>query len=191
MVKSGQHEGYVRIISGQWRRRRIPVTDVPGLRPTGDRIRETLFNWLQAFLPGSRCLDVFAGTGALGIEAASRGAVHTLLIERHPAAVAALEVFVASLDTSQVEVLQADSLDHLTENPGQAYDVVFVDPPFEVAVQEQVMGLLAQHGWLLPAAIVYVESPRQQKPAAAPSGWQEYRNKTIGEVHLQLFRVPA
>lgn len=191
MAKPGQHKGYVRIISGQWGSRRIPVADVPGLRPTGDRVRETLFNWLQAFLPGSRCLDVFAGTGALGIEAASRGAAYTLLLERNRTAVTALEMFVAGLGNPLVEIRQANALTFLEKREGQSYDIVFVDPPFDLELQQRVMDLLVQHGWLSPGAIVYLESTVKQARGSAPAGWQAYRNKTIGEVRLQLFHTPG
>ena len=191
MAKSGKHKGFVRIISGEWRSRRIPVADVAGLRPTGDRVRETLFNWLQLYLPGSHCLDVFAGTGVLGLEAASRGAASALLLERHPKAVAALQLFIVGLKNETVDVRQAESLAYLHQQSDRQYDIVFIDPPFDVAIQGQVMELLAEHAWLAGDAIVYVESSVKQLPVIAPAGWQEFRNKTMGEVRLQLFRVPG
>jgi len=188
MAKTGKHKGYVRIISGEWRSRRIPVADVPGLRPTGDRVRETLFNWLQTYLPGSRCLDLFAGTGILGIEAVSRGAASAVLLEKHHVAVAAMEKIVASLEAASIEVLQANALTYLGGARERKYDIVFIDPPFDVNIQEEVMNLLAENELLSAGAIVYVESAVKQQPPEAPVGWQPLQNKTIGEVRSQLFR---
>jgi 16S rRNA (guanine966-N2)-methyltransferase len=191
MAKPGKHKGSVRIISGSWRGRRIPVADAPGLRPTGDRVRETLFNWLQAYVPGSSCLDVFAGTGVLGLEAASRGATNVVLLEKHAAAVAALRDFVAGLGNEAVSVCQTNSLAYLAGPADQVFDLVFVDPPFDLDVQEQVLDLLAGGGWLSADAFVYVESSNKNAAVSAPSGWQLIRSKVIGEVRLQLFRTAS
>ena len=189
MSKSSKHKGFVRIISGKWRRRRITVADVPGLRPTGDRVRETLFNWIQAYLPGSNCLDLFAGTGALGIEAASRGAAYAVLVERDRTAVNAMEEFVGSLDDPLFEILQVDTLTYLGSNRDQQFDVVFVDPPFDLQLQEQVLGLLAENNWLAPGAIIYVESSVKQSRIAVPMGLARLQDKVIGEVRIQLYRA--
>jgi len=191
MAEPAKHKGSVRIIAGEWRGRRIPVADVPGLRPSGDRVRETLFNWLQAYIPGSHCLDLFAGTGALGLEAASRGATSAMLFECDPVVCAALLKFLSDIGTEKVELCQVDTLAQLAGEPGQIYDIVFVDPPFDLDVQERVVNLLSKQGWLSPNALVYVESPVEKLATLPPSGWQEVRNKTIGEVRLHLFRAPS
>src|SRR5690606_15336453 len=122
--------GRIRIIGGTLRGSRLDVPDRPGLRPTADRVRETLFNWLQPVLPGARCLDAFAGTGALGLEAASRGAASVLALERDPALATALRAAVQRLGATTVEVHAADALAWLARPPDRRFDIVFLDPPF-------------------------------------------------------------
>ena len=144
--------GFVRIIGGTWRRRRLTVPEVSGLRPTGDRIRETVFSWLRQELPGARCLDLFAGSGALGFEAASRGAAEVVLIDSDSTVVSALQTSADELEATQIDIIQADALQWLAK-PGQAFDVVFFDPPFGSALLERACSEVARGGWLAPRGL--------------------------------------
>ena len=123
--------GSVRLIAGQWRGRKLPIVDVEGLRPTGDRVKETLFNWLQTQIPGARCLDLFAGSGSLGFEAASRGAAEVIMVERDPTVVGCLQASAERLSAAQVTILQTDAAAYLQTSP-DPFDIVFLDPPFNV-----------------------------------------------------------
>ncbi len=183
-----QYGGFVRIIAGLWRGRRLPVADVAGLRPSGDRVRETLFNWLQPRLPGARCLDLFAGTGALGFEAVSRGAAHATLIERDPRALAALRKAVEVLDAGdRIEIVAADALQWLSRTEAR-YDLIFVDPPFGSGLRDQAVGLLPDR--MSPGALVYVESPAGDEPTLPPT-LGLIRHKQIAEVELRLLGRPT
>lgn len=147
--------GKVRIIGGVWRGTRLDVPDVPGLRPSPDRVRETLFNWLQGELAGRRCLDLFAGTGALGFEAASRGAAAVTMIERAPRAVDGLRATATRLQAAQVEIVAADALAWLARPPDRHFDLAFVDPPFASGLHQAALDALQP--WLSEAALVHVE----------------------------------
>ncbi len=183
--------GDVRIIGGQWRGRRIAVPERPGLRPTPDRVRETLFNWLAPAIAGSRCLDLFAGTGVLGLEAASRGARQVVLVEGDQEAVRRLREAVHALGPEACEVVQADALAWLRTAP-RPFDVVFLDPPFEAGLLEAAMQALASGGWLAPGAFIYLEAPAQRGAPELPPGWVLHRSGRAGAVgyHLAL-RPPA
>ncbi len=179
--------GTVRIIAGKWRGRRLPVPDLEGLRPSGDRSRETLFNWLQPYLPQARCLDLFAGTGVLGLEAVSRGAAECVLVERSAAAIAAIRQSVALLGADQVSVVAADALTWLERQPAQSVDIVLVDPPFGQGAAQLAMQRLDAADIVRPGGIVYLESGRcEQTPSAGPH-WQGIKEKLLGEVRMQLF----
>lgn len=182
--------GYVRIVGGRWRGRRIPVPALPGLRPTPDRVRETLFNWLAPGIAGSRCLDLFAGTGALGFEAASRGAGQVVLVEREPAAAARLREIAASLDSARIEVVEEDALRFLGR-PQPAFDIAFLDPPFEAGLQDAAMAALESGGWLAPGARIYLELPAERGPPVLPSGWRPHRSGRAGAVGYHLALRPA
>jgi len=172
----------VRIVGGAWRSRILTFTPRPDLRPTPDRVRETLFNWLGQNLTGRTCLDLFAGSGALGFEAASRGAQRVVMIERDARAFKTLQENIAALDAQAVEPRRADALEFLRTDRGK-YDVVFVDPPFRVNLLPQVLVLLPAR--LTPQALVYVEAPRP--PQCAP-GWQVWRHGRAGTVHYALLK---
>lgn len=181
---AAKNTGKVRIIAGRWRGSKLDVPDVAGLRPSSDRVRETLFNWLQGHIPGARCLDLFAGSGALGFEAASRGAAQVVMIERDPLAVAALRASHARLGGEGVEILAADALAWLARTPDRAFDVVFVDPPFAAGVHQKTLDALAR--WLAPGAQVYVETSRDAVlPALA--GFVPRREGATREVRFALF----
>jgi 16S rRNA (guanine966-N2)-methyltransferase len=175
----------LRIIGGEWRGRKLAFADAEGLRPTGDRIRETLFNWLAPYLPGARCLDLFAGSGALGLEAASRGAARVVMLDTAPAVVRLLREHGATLRASGVEVLQADALQYLG-GPAEPYDIVFLDPPFRQGLLQPCCERLATHGWLAPRAWIYLEAERELGEPALPEGWTLHRSNAAGEVGYYL-----
>jgi 16S rRNA (guanine966-N2)-methyltransferase len=181
--------GQVRIIGGRLRGSKLPVPDAAGLRPTGDRVRETLFNWLQFELAGASVLDAFAGTGALGFEAASRGAAHVLLLERDPALAEGLRASARRLHAETVQVDTADALAWLRRPPTEAFDVAFLDPPFGSGLLVEAARLVAP--WLAPAAWIYVEGPAAATPDV-PADWREHRRGRTREVGFALYRrVPA
>jgi 16S rRNA (guanine(966)-N(2))-methyltransferase RsmD len=174
----------VRIIGGVWRSRFISFLPHPDLRPTPDRVRETLFNWLGQDLTGKSCLDLFAGSGALGFEAASRGAKRVVLVERDTAAYRKLGENAALLGADKIELKAADALEFLRSDRG-AYDVVFLDPPFRSDMLPAVLALLPSR--LAPDALVHVEAPLQQA-ANLPQGWQVWREGRAGAVAHQLLK---
>lgn len=145
----------VRIVGGSWRGRRLTVPAGTEVRPTPDRVRETLFNWLDPFLPGAQCLDLFAGTGALGLEALSRGAAETTFVEHDAVLVRALEERVGAL-AAEAQVFHEDALEFLASRPQRPFDVVFVDPPYATGLAQVLERLAA---WLRPEHLVYVERP--------------------------------
>ena len=179
----------VRIIGGDWRRRWLPVAPVPGLRPSADAQRETLFNWLQPLLHGAAVLDLFAGTGALGLEAASRGAASVLLVEKSPPAARQLEANRAALGAEQVTVRQGDALRLLAQGRHSSglgpFTLVFVDPPFGKGLVTPVLQGLVAGGWLAPDARVYVE---QESSLPAPAGWTVLRERTGGQARGLLLQ---
>ncbi len=186
----GSPSGRLRIVAGKWRSRLLPVAGVPGLRPTPERIRETLFNWLAPVIDGARCLDVFAGSGALAFEAVSRGAASADLIEQSPAAVAILRDNTRLLDATAITVHRQDAYRFLGGRDGKAaYDIVFLDPPFADGRHEELCRLLADNGWLVPAALVYLELDRKEDLPALPDGWQVIKEKTAGNVRYALIEA--
>lgn len=181
--------GQIRIVAGNWRGRKIPVVEADGLRPTGDRVRETLFNWLQLAIPGSRCLDLYAGTGALGLEAASRGAASVTLVEASPQVASQLRQTLTELDAgSKVELHSATAEQYLATNPG-LFDVVFVDPPFDLQVHRRILGALTP-ACLAPRALLYVELPTSQKALIdhLPISLERVKQKRFGDVTVFLMR---
>lgn len=173
--------GKVRIIAGQWRGRKLPILEKPGLRPTPDRVRETLFNWLTMHLPGSRCLDLFAGSGALGIEAASRGAKQVRLIEKEREVVQCLRQQVTILATDNVEIIHADARQFL-KRTSETFDIVFVDPPYGHNLVSPCCTLLEQHGWLNPQhALIFIGIERHLGEPSLPTSWQIIRRQTAGQ----------
>jgi len=180
--------GKIRLIAGQWRGTRLDVPSSPGLRPTADRVRETLFNWLMPYLPGARVLDMFAGTGTLGLEALSRGAADAVLVERDAALAASVRTTLARLQGGERgRVVQGDALAWLASHP-DTFDIAFVDPPFAAALWPTVWPALAPR--LAADALVHVESPLAVDPCV-PAGWSLHREGRTREVRHALYRVPA
>jgi 16S rRNA (guanine966-N2)-methyltransferase len=177
----------LRIIGGEWRGRRVRFPGKGGIRPTPDRVRETLFNWLMAKLPGSRCLDLFAGSGALGLEALSRGAGHVTFVERDRENAAALAATAAALAPGRAAVIEADALSWLAGAP-EAFDVVFLDPPFAAGLLGEAMRLLESGGWLARDAFVYIERPAKSGPPELPAAWRAHRAGHAGAVGYHLAR---
>ncbi|MDJ0739409.1 MAG: 16S rRNA (guanine(966)-N(2))-methyltransferase RsmD [Gammaproteobacteria bacterium] len=179
----------VRIIGGRHRGRRLPFVPVRGLRPTPDRVRETLFNWLRADVAGARCLDLFAGSGAIGLEALSRGAAALTLVERHRAVAERLRANVALLhEEAALEVIQADALRWLATATARRYDIVFVDPPFATDLMAAACARLETRGWLADDAVVYLEQDAHRAWPALPPSWTLYREGRAGQSAQRLLR---
>ncbi|MDI1246560.1 MAG: 16S rRNA (guanine(966)-N(2))-methyltransferase RsmD [Rhodoferax sp.] len=177
----------IRIIGGQFKRTKLQVADKPGLRPTPDRVRETLFNWLGQDLSGWRCLDAFAGTGALGFEAASRGAAHVLLVEQDAALVAQLQRVQAQLKAQAVQVVRGDAVAALRHAPAGSLELIFLDPPFDSAVFEAAVQAAAPA--LAAAGFLYLEAPKRWSDEQLhPLGLQLHRHLKAGMVHAHLLK---
>lgn len=187
-ARSAPHE--VRVIGGTWKRSKLPVADKPGLRPTPDRVRETLFNWLGQDLGGWRCLDAFAGSGALGIEAASRGAAEVVLLERDRALAQSLVQTCARLKATTVRVETADALAWMARSEPRRFELVFIDPPFDAQLFEPALRaaapLVVDDGWL------YLEADRAYAAdELAPLGLRIHRQARAGAVHFHLLQRGA
>jgi len=178
--------GQIRIIGGRWRGRKLPVPDSAGLRPTTDRVRETLFNWLAPVLQQARCLDCFAGSGALGLEALSRHAASVTLLELERPVAQQLEKNLKTLSASDAQVINTNTLSWLAAS-GEPYNVVFVDPPFRKGLLEQTLLLLEQNGWLSDDAMIYVESEVEHGTPPVPASWALHREKIAGQVAYRLY----
>ncbi|MEM7406083.1 MAG: 16S rRNA (guanine(966)-N(2))-methyltransferase RsmD [Pseudomonadota bacterium] len=192
---SGRRGGQVRIIGGSWRGRRLDVVDQNALRPTPDRVRETLFNWLMPVLPGARCLDLFAGTGILGLEAESRGAGTVMLIEHDAALVRALRSSVTRLGARVTTIVESDAFQWLKRadrdgSGSEPYDIVFVDPPYAQRWELKALQGLSQYGLVHQDSLVYVEAAEALQPDGLPPGWDIYRAKSAGQVRYHLL-TPA
>lgn len=183
-------EGSFRIIGGDHRSRRLSFPDVEGLRPTTDRVRETVFNWLQHNIPGARVLDLFAGSGALGFEAASRGAAHVQFVELSPAAYRALSDN-SKLLNLEAEIAHDNALSFLKKQGASSsgFDIVFLDPPFRKDLLADVLSLLESSALLNPDALVYIETESELAALPIPPSWQELKSKKAGQVSYRLFRV--
>lgn len=187
MVPQGvqSRPGTVRIIAGKWRRRRLTIGAAPNLRPTSDRIRETVFNWLGSALVGARCLDLFAGTGALGFEAASRGAAEVVMVERDRQVARILRAQRQDLDASGVEILESDALSCLTTTLAP-FDVVFLDPPFGSDLLAQSIAALNAARLLKRGALIYLESREELTADDLPREWSLLRARRAGQVRYHL-----
>lgn len=178
----------LRIIGGNWRSRQITFDDAPGLRPTPARVRETLFNWLQMDIVKSRCLDLYAGSGALGLEAASRGAGAVVLVESNAKTCKTLHDNIKQLNADQVSVVATDVTVFLSR-PAEQYNLVFLDPPFGQSLVQSTCHALDKNGWLAAYAKIYVEAESRLVLDGMPTGWELLKHKSAGEVGYYLFQA--
>lgn len=184
----GAKTARLRIIGGRWRSRMIPFASETGVRPTGARIRETLFNWLQAVVPGARCLDLFAGSGALGFEALSRGASEVVMVDHDVRAVQQLQANAETLGASGARIVWTDAFDYLS-TPGQGrFDIVFLDPPFREDILSECCAMLERHQLVNTPAWIYIETDRRRPPPVLPPRWGYLHSKTAGDVAYFLAR---
>lgn len=191
MVRAGNSHGrgaqarVIRVIGGAMRGRRWRFPDIPDIRPTPDRVRETVFNWLGTRVIGARCLDLFAGSGALGLESLSRGASGVVFVEQHAAIVRALDAVVAEWKVQGAEVVRADAFSYL-RGTAQPFDIVFLDPPFAAGLLAPAATLLEERGWLAPNGLIYLECAARGPRPALPEAWKELKAKQAGEVGYHL-----
>ena len=178
----------LRIIGGQWRGQKLAFPDRPGLRPTGDRVRETLFNWVGHTLPGAKCLDLFAGSGALGIEALSRGAAHCDFIDTDREAVAYIDRHLERLDAQHFGATHCHTASKFLGAAHSVWDVVFVDPPFDARVGEATLTLLPTGGHITLDSWVYFETSRSNPESVPETHYEIFREKTAGDVRYQLLK---
>ena len=183
--------GQLRIIGGQWRSRQFSFPMAPGLRPTPNRVRETLFNWLAPYVEGAKVLDLFAGSGALCLEALSRGAGSALALDMSNKAVSSLREHLTTLRCENCQVLQTDALQHLELQAPSTFDLVFLDPPFSQNLLLPACNLLEQHGWLADDAWVYTESENPPSSLGLPANWRLHREQKAGQVHYGLWQRTA
>jgi 16S rRNA (guanine966-N2)-methyltransferase len=179
----------VRIIGGVWRGRRVHFPDMPGLRPTPDRVRETLFNWLQHSLSGTRCLDLFAGSGALGLEALSRGATEVVFVEQFPAASRTLQEQLVRLGAGGKGRVMEMGAARFLRTPAKPFDVAFLDPPFGKDALAEYIPMLDSGDWLKAGGLVYLENERIAGVPTIPANWELLKSKSAGEVGYHLARV--
>jgi len=175
----------LRIIGGEWRSRKLPFPDVPGLRPTPDRVRETLFNWLQMKVPGARCLDLFAGSGALGLEALSRGAGEVVMVEKHAAAANALRANIALLRAERAVLLHDDAFRYLQRESG-AFDLIFLDPPFRQNLLEPLLETITAKALLAAGGMIYLEQEAEASADFSRFNLQAHRAGKAGQVQSAL-----
>lgn len=188
MVASRRQRG-IRIIAGRWRGTRLSVPERAGLRPTSDRVRETLFNWLMPRIEGARCLDLFAGTGALGLEAASRGAAEVVLVERDPHLCRGMREVVGRLGAAQVRIEQADAVAWIALSR-KPFDLVFLDPPFDEAVLPVVCDHLLSNALVAPGGWLYLEQPPGPDRERLPRGWARLKGGRTSQVRYDLLAPP-
>jgi 16S rRNA (guanine966-N2)-methyltransferase len=184
--KKRPQAGQLRIVAGNWRSRLLQIADVAGLRPTSERIRETLFNWLAPRIHGAKCLDLCAGTGALGLEALSRGAGELVFVEQSAVAFRTLKSNIALLGATNAEVLNVDARQYLDASNARPFDIVFLDPPFAADLYDELCRLLIEQRWLADDARIYIEMDKDQPELLIPPGWQVLKNKTAGNVRYML-----
>lgn len=183
--------GQLRIVAGNWRGRLLQIADVPGLRPTSERIRETLFNWLAPSIHGTRCLDLCAGTGALGLEALSRGAAEAVFVEKSPIAERQLRLSIQSLGAQNAHVIAGDARSFLQMDAGKPFQIIFLDPPFAADMLSELCRLLAKTHMLAPQALLYLELEKAQSVPNFPADWTVAKNKTAGGVRYMLVETSS
>lgn len=176
----------LRIIGGEWRSRQLPIPNAEGLRPTTDRVRETLFNWLNFEIPGARCLDLFCGSGALGFESLSRGAKECTFVELDRAVATQIKTNLNTLNATNAAVFNMDAKAFLAQPP-QPYDVVYLDPPFRKGLLDLVLPLL-ENGWIKPQGYVYIERESEKPLVNLPDAWHLEKEKVAGQLTYSLYR---
>lgn len=181
-------QGHLRIIGGQWRSRKLGFPEAPGLRPTPDRVRETLFNWLAAHIEGAKVLDAFTGSGALYLEALSRGASMALALDANATAISSLRHNLDLLGCATGQLLQSDALKYLETQTPSAFDLVFLDPPFHQNLLPATCMLLEEKGWLAERAWIYTESETPPSALQMPATWRLHREKKAGQVYYSLWQ---
>lgn len=192
VARGGTKDGQLRIIGGRWRGRKLRFRDAAGLRPTPDRVRETLFNWLAPAIQGARCIDLFAGSGALGLEALSRGAGHVCFIDNNAGSLRNIEQHLAALGATNADCRSGDALALLAAgNAGPPWDIAFLDPPFGAGLLEPAAAALEAGHWLTGDALVYLEAGSRETAPILPANWQPHREKTAGDVRFSLFVRPG
>ncbi|WP_143871448.1 16S rRNA (guanine(966)-N(2))-methyltransferase RsmD [Catenovulum sediminis] len=191
-MKPALSAGFVRIIAGQWKGRKLSVADLPGLRPTTDRVKETLFNWLMFEVAESRVLDCYAGSGSLSFEALSRGARYATLLEKSKAAAVSLKANLSNLKglpPSAAAVVQTDTLDYLqTHNSAESYDIIFIDPPFRQGLLEKTCRLVTENNYIAKQGLIYLEYENELAQLTLPSSWKLLKSQTAGQSKYQLYQ---
>lgn len=185
--KSAEPDGELRIIGGQWRGRKLRFPSLPGLRPSPDRVRETLFNWLAPEISGARCLDLFAGSGALGLEALSRGAGFCQFLDSAMPAAERIESHLTLLSCRDAQTYCGDALQWLRQPSRTPFNMVFLDPPFRQDFLNTCCALLDANGWLAERAWIYIESGADEPPPSVPERWLPHRDKRAGQVAYRLY----
>lgn len=185
--KKLSNNGYIRLISGKWRGKKLPVQNKEGLRPTTDRTKETLFNWLMNDIRDAKCLDCFSGSGSLAFEALSRSAQDALLLERDKQVARQLKNNLAILNATNAKVIETDSIIYLQKPAPQQFDIVFVDPPFNKDLVSPCCHLLESNGYLKPEALIYIEVEVQLIELNIPDNWLQLKIKNTGQVSYQLY----
>lgn len=186
LSKAAESKQKLRIISGKWRGRKFSFPAIPGLRPTPDRVRETLFNWLAPYLPGARCLDLFAGSGALGLEALSRGAAYVDFYDASLLVIKHLQTLLKDLQETKARLHLADVPRQLPAEKPQPFDIVFLDPPFNQGLVEVCSQWLAQQGWIADNGFIYIETEYSSLPPNLPEGWKIIKTSRAGQVSCYL-----
>ena len=183
--------GRLRIVAGKWRSRLLDIADVPGLRPTSERVRETVFNWLAPSIQGARCLDLFAGTGALGFEALSRGATQVVFVENSRRATKAIENSAKMLGAAGAVIHCGDADDYVRNAQPASFDIIFLDPPFADDRLEALCGQIEEQRILAPGGRIYLEQDRAKPETPLPDRWRVLKDKTAGNVRYMLVAVAA
>lgn len=178
----------IRIIAGEWRSRQLPIPNVEGLRPTPDRVRETLFNWINHHIPGAQCGDFFCGSGALGLEALSRGAKHVTFVDNSRVVSQQMTTNLATLGATNADVIAQNTATYLDETPPRPMDIIFLDPPFRKGWLDQIVPLLDK-GWLAKQALVYIEMEKEAALPTLPPHWTLAKEKNAGQLVYRLFNV--
>jgi 16S rRNA (guanine966-N2)-methyltransferase len=189
--RPGAAQNQLRIIGGQWRGRKLEFEPSAGLRPTSDRIRETLFNWLAPEIAAARCADLFAGSGALGLEALSRGAAHCDFVDQSAGAARQISKHLRQLDALAHSSCQNCSASQYLNQTKTQLDLVFIDPPFGEGMVQPIAAQLSRSGLLAPAAFIYIETPAREAPAVLPEDWRVHRQKSSGGVSYCLYTTAS